>query len=250
MIETIEHGTIRELRLNRPPANALSPEMLDELHQAVQRAPDEGVAGLVLSGTEGMFSGGLDVPLLLTLDRPGLSAVVVSLFDTVETLAASVIPVAVAITGHSPAGGAVLALMCDRRFMAEGKFVIGLSEVRVGLPMPEVVCRVAARQMGPRAAEELCVTGTLLSPQQAQAKGLVDEVVPAAEVVERACTWCRELSKLPGRAVGLTRQLTRRDLIRLTSECCARDRQQFPEEWFHPEVQAGLKQLAAQLGKA
>ena len=68
MIEVITHGTIRELRFNRPPANALSPEMLATLRTAAQSAPQQGVDGLVISGTDGMFSGGLDVPLLLGLD--------------------------------------------------------------------------------------------------------------------------------------------------------------------------------------
>jgi Delta3-Delta2-enoyl-CoA isomerase len=60
MIQTFEHGAIRELRLNRPPVNAISAELIAALLQAVERAPREGKRALVLSGSPGMFSAGLD----------------------------------------------------------------------------------------------------------------------------------------------------------------------------------------------
>jgi len=72
VISTIEHGRVRELRLNRPPANALSTEMMHALRQAIATAPEDGARALVISGAPGMFSAGLDVPLLLTLDRKGV----------------------------------------------------------------------------------------------------------------------------------------------------------------------------------
>ncbi len=74
MIEIIEHGNVRELRLARPPANALSPELLVELSSQVASAPADGVGALVLSGAEGLFTGGLDVPLLLALDHEEMMA--------------------------------------------------------------------------------------------------------------------------------------------------------------------------------
>ena len=72
MISIIEHGRVRELRLNRPPANALSAELMYALRQAIATAPDDGARAVVISGAPGMFSAGLDVPLLLTLDRQGI----------------------------------------------------------------------------------------------------------------------------------------------------------------------------------
>src|SRR5208282_5321149 len=75
MILTFEHGLIRELRMNLPPVNALTGELIVALRQAIETAPRQGIRALVLSGTPGRFSGGLDVPLLLTLDRPAIAAV-------------------------------------------------------------------------------------------------------------------------------------------------------------------------------
>jgi 3,2-trans-enoyl-CoA isomerase len=62
MILAFEHGAVRELRLNRPPVNALAPELIAALLHSVQKAPREGKRALVLSGSPGMFSAGLDVP--------------------------------------------------------------------------------------------------------------------------------------------------------------------------------------------
>ena len=249
MIEVIEHGPVRELRLARPPANALSPELLQELTTAIRSAPVEGARALVLSGREGMFTGGLDVPLLFELDRDGLLHALEVFFDAMEALAASELPAAAAITGHSPAGGAVLALFCDWRVMAQGPFVIGLNEVRVGIPMPWVVADALARAVGTRRAEEMVQTGRLLSPDEALESGLVDRVVPPSEVVEAAVGWCLQLAELPRYALAASRSTVRRDLVEIVTASRARDVEVLAEEWFHPEVQAPLRRLVDQLRK-
>src|SRR5438477_2259589 len=126
MIKTIGHGAIRELRLDRPPVNALSPELIGALKRAIQTAPGEDARALVLSGTSGRFSGGLDVPMLLGLDRPAMAALWRDFYALLGAIACSSIPIVAAITGHAPAGGTVLALFCDLRVMAEGEYKIGL----------------------------------------------------------------------------------------------------------------------------
>src|SRR5690606_5372216 len=137
MLEIVDHGGgVRELRLARPPVNALDPVLVADLRAAVERAESAGVRALVLSGGPRVFSGGLDVPALLALDRPAMEAFLADLLELLRALATSPVPVIAAVTGHSPAGGAVLAIQCDYRVMAEGDFRIGLNEVAVGLPLP------------------------------------------------------------------------------------------------------------------
>lgn len=249
MIDVIEHGVVRELKLARPPANALSPDLLGELASRVATAPADGVRALVLSGSEGIFTGGLDVPLLIKLDHDGLVEALERFFGAMEALAASKLPVAAAITGHSPAGGAVLALFCDWRVMADGAYAIGLNEVRIGIPVPEVVAAALARAVGPRHAEALCQTGRLLTPPEALRVGLVDEVVPAERVVPAAVEWCLELTGLPNHALRGTRRTVRRDLVDVVRRSRDRDVESLAREWFRPEVQEPLRALAAQLGK-
>ncbi len=247
MIEVIEHGKVRELRLARPPANALSPELLKELCSQVSAAPADGARALVISGFEGLFTGGLDVPLLLTFDHEEMVRTLGLFFGAMEALAVSEIPVAAAITGHSPAGGAVLALFCDFRVMADGPFFIGLNEVRVGIPVPVGVAEALARVVGPRQAERLCQTGSLMGPQDALEIGLVDRVVAGDQVVATAVEWCQALTELPPHALSITRQIVRRDLVEIVRESKSGDIEEMAREWFRPEVQGPLKMLAEKL---
>ncbi|HJT97879.1 MAG TPA: enoyl-CoA hydratase/isomerase family protein, partial [Rhodanobacteraceae bacterium] len=108
MLEITRHDTIHELRLARPPVNALDHALVRTLRDAIVRAPDEGARGIVLSGRPGMFSAGLDVPALLALARDELRVFWNDFFALCGTIACSRIPVVAAITGHAPAGGAVL----------------------------------------------------------------------------------------------------------------------------------------------
>ncbi|MGA8620756.1 MAG: enoyl-CoA hydratase/isomerase family protein [Candidatus Sulfotelmatobacter sp.] len=135
-------------------------------------------------------------------------------YGLMNALASSPIPIAVAITGHAPAGGTVLALFCDWRVAAEGDSKIGLSEVQVGLPLPPVILSALRRLVGARPAERLAVSGLLVSPSDAAILGLVDEVVPAEQVVGRAIKWCQDLLALPQAAMNLTRRQARADLVR------------------------------------
>src|SRR5882757_10324057 len=167
MIKTLDHGAIRELRLDRPPVNALSPELIGALKKAIEFAPTDGARALVLSGAPGRFSGGLDVPLLLGLDRPAMAALWRDFYALLGVIATSPIPIAAAITGHAPAGGTVLALFCDWRVMAEGDYKIGFNEVQVGIPIPPVIWAGARRLLGLRLAERLAVSGALLTSREA-----------------------------------------------------------------------------------
>ena len=281
MIETIVHGEVRELRLAHPPANALSPDLIAALLAALASAAADatgaaadaagaaaaarqppGAAGqappgapagparpaaLVLSGAPGMFSAGLDVPFLLTLDRAGIGELWRAFYALLRALAASPLPVVAAITGHSPAGGAVLAIFCDLRVMADGDFRIGLNEVRVGLPMPPVILAAARRLLGPRVAEQLCVGGELLSPAAAARVGLVDEVVPPARVVERAVAAARELAALPPAAMAETRRLARADLVAPFAAAGEAETAALIESWFSAEAQSTLRALVERL---
>ena len=249
MITIVDHGPVRELRLSRPPANALSPELVAALTAAVTNAPEEGARAIVLSGAPGRFSGGLDVPLLIQLDRPAIHDLWQSFYQMLRSLAASRIPIAAAITGHSPAGGAVISIYCDYRIMADGDFKIGFNEVPVGIPMPIAIHHAIARIVGPRTAERLCVTGQLLSPADAARVGLVDEVVPPERVVERAIEWCQGLLTLPPRALSVTRQTTRADLVRLVEEGLAGELDLLVDNWFHEETQTVLRAVVDRLKK-
>jgi len=248
MLELHAHeGGIRELRLARPPVNALNPELIATLLEAVRSAQDDGTEALVLSGREGLFSAGLDLPELLALDADGMRAFWGDLFGLLEALACSSIPVVSAITGHSPAGGTVLALFTDYRVQAEGDFRLGLNEVEVGLVVPAVIHRALARLLGPYPAERHLVAGQMITAVEADAIGLVDEQVPVEKVVGRALAWCRFHLALPRHSMQATRALCRADLCAFFDDPTALDIEGFVEGWFSDPTQATLKRVVEQL---
>lgn len=255
LVERIDHGAIRELKLARPPVNALDPALCAELSAALAAAANEGAQGIVLSGGPSVFSAGLDVPYLLSLgdDRAALQAAWEGFFAAARALAGSPVPVVAAIAGHAPAGGCVLALCCDYRVMAASvdpmkPFRIGLNETQVGLVAPAGVQRLLQRVVGRHRAERLLVAGELVDAERALAIGLVDELVGIDHVATRARTWLELLLQLPREPMLTTRAIARADIIEaLHPKQILLDR--FLDAWSAPDTQAGLRALVARLGK-
>jgi len=247
VISTIEHGRVRELRLNRPPANALSTEMMHALRQAIATAPEDGARALVISGAPGLFSAGLDVPLLLTLDRKGVEHAWRALYAMMEGIARSTIPIVAAITGHAPAGGTVITLFCDYRVVAEGNWKLGLNEVQVGIPLPPVSLAGLRRLVGLRNAEHLSARGLLMPPTQALQYGLVDEIVSQEELVDRAVQWCEQLLVLPATAMSQTRLQARLDLKAIFDLDLSQELEEAIAAWWTEETQGVLQALTKQL---
>ena len=254
MLDTIRHDTIVELRLARPPVNALDPELVRHLRTAIELAPAQGARGIVLSGRAGMFSGGLDVPVLLPLDRATLTAFMSDFFGLCGLIACSPIPIVAAITGHSPAGGAVLSIFCDYRVMARRTdpakpFRIGLNEVQVGLSVPACIQVGLQRLVGTYRAERLMVAGAMLESEAALKIGFVDELADVDGVVPRALAWMQDLLKLPPLAMSTTRRLARRDLAETFADPGKWLLDEFAAAWFGAETQAVLHALVARLKK-
>jgi len=249
MLNITDHGPVREIQLDRPPVNALDPELVTGLTDALKSAAGEAGA-VVLSGRDGIFSAGLDVRTLLAFDERAMGEFWGAFSGLLETVARMPVPTAAAITGHSPAGGAVISLFCDTRIMADGKFRIGLNETQVGLALPGFIHEALVRLVGPHRAERLIVSGALVGPQQALALGLVDEVVedPAA-AVRGAIDWCEAHLALPPRTMAANRRTMRRSLTRLFDEQDAQDHDDFLAVWFSEETQATLEALVKSLRK-
>jgi 3,2-trans-enoyl-CoA isomerase len=248
MLNLITHANaIREIQLARPPVNALDLDLVRGLRGAIEAAVLDDARGIVLSGAQGLFSAGVDVPALLSCDRAGVREYWHEFFALCATLARVPIPMVAAITGHSPAGGAVLALFCDYRVMASGPFRIGLNEVQVGLIVPESIQLALRRVVGTYRAERLLVAGAMIEADQALACGFVDELTGVDQVTTRAIHWLTELLALPSNAMLTTRRLARADLAGAYADLDALPLDEFVDAFFHPETQAVLQQLVARL---
>ena len=248
MLEVTEHDGIRELKLARPPVNALNAELLRTLTEAIKAAAKD--AAIVITGQPGLFSAGLDVRGLLELDREGVTNVFVELWRTQHAIAHSAVPVIFGLTGHSPAGGTVMAIHGDYRVMAQGDFRLGLNEVQVGL-LPGAPIHGAFRRLVGGHASQLLTRGALIDPVTAMRVGLVDEICEASQVATRALEVAREMCALPRDPMLKTRVLARRDLMDLfgnPGHAMMKEREFAAlgaDLWFVPATQERLRKMFA-----
>jgi enoyl-CoA hydratase/carnithine racemase len=256
LIEIHDHAHgVRELRMARAPVNALDASLCHALVDALDRAATDGARGVVLSGLPGIFSGGMDVPWLLSLgnDQAAVLQAWEAFFRIVRALGSAPLPVVAALTGHSPAGGCVLALCCDYRVMAASQdtarpFTIGLNETQVGLVAPEGIQRLLRRAVGDHRAAWLLMQGELVSAEHAHRIGLVDELVDLDAVVPRSVAWLQNLLARPAAAMLRTRQIARASLIAaLHPDLIQLER--FVEAWTAEETQQALQVMVARVRK-
>jgi enoyl-CoA hydratase/carnithine racemase len=244
---TLDDGRIRELRLARPPVNALNGELLRELLTGVQRAGKEASA-IVVTGQPGLFSAGLDVRGMLKLEREAITSLFIELWRLQYAFASCPVPVVFGLTGHSPAGGTVLAIYGDYRVMALGEFRLGLNEVQVGLIPGPPIHGAFTRLVGGHGAQ-LLTRGVLVDPATALRVGLVDELCDVSQVQARALEVAREFCALPRDPMLKTRKLVRADLLAMFGkpgqELMAEREfgRMGAEMWFAPQAQEQLRKL-------
>lgn len=249
MLEIIDHGDIREIRLARPPANALNPEITEALSGAFDEA-GRAAGAVIVSGRPGMFSAGLDVPQLIDLDRHRMTQFWRSFVHMLGRIASMPVPTVFALTGHAPAGGIVMALFGDYRIMPRGAFKTGFNEVQVGLVVPPQVHHALVRLIGAHTAERILVAGEIMDAQRALEIGLVDELADDPEqVLQGALRWCEALLALPRPAMSLSRAMARADLHRLFEDRDVQDVGKFVDVWFGESTQHTLRRLVDQLAK-
>lgn len=197
-----DEGPLRVLTLSRPPGNTLNLATLNRLREAaLEAADDERVRALVLeSSVDGYFSSGLDLDEMIGLPAERRREPFEALIAAYRALLACPKPTVAAMTGSAILGGWILAMACDWRLIAAGSKV-ALSEIRAGLsPTSALIARLSALSSDPRLVKEMVLRGKSAAAEDARAAGLVDEVLPQAEVRSAALTLAGRLAKSPPRA--------------------------------------------------
>ncbi len=187
-----ETDGIATVTLNRPEKrNAISYELIDDLLRALDAAEHSTAQVLIITGAGKAFCSGMDLDNLRSItarseadnlkDSETMARLFRAIFDFPK-------PMIAAVNGPAIAGGCGIATLCDFTIASDdSKF--GYTEVRIGF-MPAIVSSFLILQIGEKAARDLLFTGRLITPEEAKRLGLVNEVMPAAELME----WCRELA--------------------------------------------------------
>ncbi|XP_041474186.1 enoyl-CoA delta isomerase 1, mitochondrial-like [Lytechinus variegatus] len=199
------------LSMNRAPVNSLNTEFLQELKAAIDELEeDHHMQGLIItSACPKIFSAGLDITEMYQAPPESTDRFWRSLQDFWLTLYNSRLATVAAVTGHSPAGGCAIAMSCDHRIMADGPFTMGLNEVHLGIVAPFWFKDTMQNTIGQRETERALGLGLLYKPDEALRVGLVDEVVPLENVVDRAREEIQKWIKIPGIARMASKRMIR-----------------------------------------
>jgi methylglutaconyl-CoA hydratase len=208
-IELVYHDQVAHLTLNRPDKrNALSFQLLDELARALNEIEKSAAQIMILTGAGKAFCAGMDLEELKTLtgkshtenvaDSRKMAQIFRRLYEFPK-------PTIAAVNGAAIAGGTGLATMCDFTLaIPEAKF--GYTEVRIGF-VPAIVSSILVWQVGHKIARDLLLTGRIFDAAEGYRLGLVNEVVGADQLMNRAHELAVQLMENSPTSLRLTKKL-------------------------------------------
>lgn len=225
-------GKVALVTIDRPPVNALSPDLLSEGIAVADELREMRPDAVVLAGRPGYFSAGVDLKIAATLDEQGQRDAVAGINGLCSAWYSLPFPTVAAVTGHAIAGGFILALCCDHRVVGRsGKF--GLTEIAVGIPYPANALAIVRAELDPAAARRLALRAALVDAATACALGAFDEQVGDDRVLERALTVAGEMAILPARAYEHTKLALRADTIS-AADAIVTDGDPLSARWLDP----------------
>jgi methylglutaconyl-CoA hydratase len=200
---------IATITLNRPEKrNAISYELIEELLAALDEVAHSSALVLILTGAGKAFCSGMDLENLKALvgrspeQNVKDSETMAQLFRTLYDFPR---PTLAAVNGAAIAGGCGLATLCDFTLAGpEAKF--GYTEVRIGF-VPAIVSTFLLRQVGEKHARDLLLTGRIIAAEEAHRIGLINEIVPAETLIQRARELALQLLENSPASLACTKRL-------------------------------------------
>ncbi|WP_412540346.1 enoyl-CoA hydratase-related protein [Longispora sp. K20-0274] len=199
-------GGIAVIRLDRPKMNALNMQVQEELRAAAHEATArDDVRAVIVYGGEKVFAAGADIKEMADMGYVAMSARARDLSSAFDAVARIPKPVVAAITGYALGGGCELALACDWRVAADDA-KLGQPEILLGIIPGAGGTQRLARLVGPARAKDLIFSGRMVDAEEAYRIGLVDRVVPAADVFTAANELVEKFAEGPAQALKAAKQ--------------------------------------------
>jgi len=196
---------IGTIRLDRPPVNALNDQLTAELAGAARAAAADEVRAVVIYGGEKVFAGGADIKVMAEAGYAEMASRSRRLQDAMDLVAGLGKPVVAAITGYALGGGLELALAADFRVAGE-RARVGQPEILLGIIPGAGGTQRLPRLVGPARAKDIVFSGRMLAAAEALEIGLVDRVVPDAEVYPAALDMVQRYASGPALALRAAKQ--------------------------------------------
>jgi enoyl-CoA hydratase/carnithine racemase len=227
------------VRLDRPPLNALSGALLDELATTARElGEDSSVKTVVVLGGAKAFAAGADISEFGGPDEArAISRRFRAAFDAIAGIPR---PVIAAINGVALGGGLELALACDLRIAADNARV-GQPETLLGVIPGAGATQRLPRLIGPSRAKELIWSGRQVTADEALSIGLVDRVVPAAELEDAALAWAGSFASGAVVAMGVAKIVIDGGLAARLDEGLTLETEAFAEVFGTEDAQTGVR---------
>ncbi|MEN0055784.1 MAG: enoyl-CoA hydratase/isomerase family protein [Mucilaginibacter sp.] len=236
------------IMLDRGRSNAINHQMVKELTDCIQTLElDNAVGGLIITGKPGFFSSGVDLIEAYEYDVEQSRALWTDFLALQRKLVSFKKPMVTAISGHSPAGGCVLAICSDYRVMAEGSFIIGLNEIPVGIIVPDSIFHLYSFWLGQHKAYQYLMEGKLLKVNEAFDAGLIDEICPAESLLTIAERKIRTYMQLNPTTWSQSKLNLRNELISKLNTDQEGVLNRMLDQWWAPDVRKGLQMLIQNL---
>ncbi len=238
------HGHVGVLILQRGVTNPFNLELVRAIQEQLQLLRDKPeVRSIVITGSNHkFFSIGFDIPELFELDRDGFREYYQAYNRMSLDLYTLPKPTVAAITGHAIAGGTIFALCCDYRIIAGGRKLMGLNEIKLGVPVPYPGDCVLRQLVGDRVARNVMESGDFYEPETLYDIGMVDQVLELDEVLPAALKFAETMGAFSGEAY----QVIKRNRVEMVE---ARIREQLEEKerifidcWYSESTRAQLKE--------
>jgi len=236
--------TVGVLKLTRGITNAINLELVNELTRNLQKIrQDPDIRSIVISGSnDKFFAIGFDIPELIKLSPEDFMVFYRSYNRLCLDLYSFPKPTIAAITGHAIAGGCILALCCDYRIISEGRKLMGLNEIKLGVPVPYPGDCILRQIVGARNAQEITYTGDFYPSEKLLQMGMVNKVVPLELVQSEAIEKAKFLGSLPQEAFVTIKhnriEIVEAQILKYLTE----KEQSFLKHWFSAEARKQLEE--------
>jgi enoyl-CoA hydratase/carnithine racemase len=237
------HRGIATVVLERGKVNALNPAVVEELSATFKALQsDTEASAVVLTGRGKFFSFGFDVPEFLSYTREEFTNYLARFTTLYRHLFIYPKPLVVALNGHAIAGGCMIALVGDSTIMVQGGAKISLNEIGFGSSIFAGSTEMLQFRTGPRASDVL-YSAAMYSAAEAQAIGLVAEVVAQEALLDRASEIARALASRRPAAFASIKSLLRQPVADAMARREAASIDEFVEIWYSEPTWTNLRSI-------
>ncbi len=241
-ISRTSHDGVATVVIRRGKVNAFNDTVIEEMSRTFKElASDPTIRSIILTGTGKFFSFGFDIPQFLGYDKEQFTRYLTNFTGLYREIFLHPKPVVAALNGHTIAGACMIATSCDYRVMVTGKARISLNEINFGSSVFAGSVEMLKLLVGHRNAERVLSSGAMYSAEEAQRMGLVDQVVPEADLEKEADRVARDYATRDPDAFRSIKGLLRRAVAEKMANAEKDSIEEFVRIWYSEKTWARLQ---------